>query len=116
MWLEPKWELASVVLLKCEFEELELVAREPDIVELPKCECSMFETARFGATADDEPRELALSELDAPREFIADDVVELLCVTPGVIEGVVLRAFAVAVEFVEPRDAVAEFVVALRPM
>jgi hypothetical protein len=50
-------------LLKRDPEEL--APRELNEEELPKCELSMLETARFVETADVEPREPAESELPA---------------------------------------------------
>lgn len=55
---EPKCELLRAALLKRD-PEPEVAPRELNEEELPKCELSMLETARFVETADAEPREAA---------------------------------------------------------
>jgi hypothetical protein len=96
-----------VALLKCDVEEWAPNEEcELDAVEPPKCEFSMFETARLLETVDEllVLRLLVAAESDvdpcAPLEFAA---------------GAVPREFAKVLEFVPPRAVVAELVEPLRP-
>ena len=95
--------------------EKELAPRELNEEELPKCELSMFETARFVETAEPEPRELAESELPtAPRLPLADGDEAALRELPAKFElaparapafefAVAPRELAKALEFAPPR-------------
>jgi hypothetical protein len=99
---EPKCELERVALLKREPED-ELVPRDPSEDELPKCEFSILETARFVETAEPEPRDDAESEFpSAPREPpTAGDTAEPREL-PAKLEAVPVREPAFAPEVVAP--------------
>ncbi|MFZ3332544.1 MAG: hypothetical protein WA197_18050 [Candidatus Acidiferrales bacterium] len=91
-----------MALLKCDPEN-EFVPREPSEDELPKCEFSILETARFVETADVEPRELADSELpSAPRLPFTDGDVAAPRELPAKLEVVPAREPAFALDVVEP--------------
>lgn len=116
--------LLRLVLLK---RDPEVAPRELNEDELPKCELSMLETARFVETAEPEPRELADSELpSAPRLPFADRDVAAPRELPAKLEVVPARApefafdvapreFAKALEFPPARGPAVALDPPLRP-
>ncbi len=70
---------------------------DADVAELPKWEFSMFETARFVETLDEEPREVAEIEPAVPRLLVAAESDVELCAPAEFAEfvaGEVPREFA----------------------
>lgn len=88
---EPNRAEESEVLLKRDPEAAELLPRPLNDEELPTCELSMLDTARFAETADPEPRDVPAKELVAPREAVAGATADPRA---ALVEGafVVLRA------------------------